>query len=216
MMEKVDADAAHRPTLSSQYISSVEVGGTYAHLFFRLLNFLELPALVITDIDSIRGTHEQACKVSEGTGTSNACIRKWFNSGREIRPEALSAKADAEKINKGIRLAYQVPEKANVPCGRSFEQSFILANPTMFGLDTTASHDTEEKAWAAAEKISKKSDFALKYGINETNWITPRYIAEGLRWLRDEARWPAVADTTADDTAAEKAKAPAAQPEAAE
>jgi hypothetical protein len=29
----------------------------------------------------------------------------------------------------------------------------------------------------------KKSEFALKYAIEDTNWRVPRYIAEGLRWL---------------------------------
>ncbi|MNJ74364.1 hypothetical protein D3C77_712870 [compost metagenome] len=29
----------------------------------------------------------------------------------------------------------------------------------------------------------KKSAFALKYAIDDTNWNVPRYIAEGLRWL---------------------------------
>src|SRR3546814_17454945 len=35
----------------------------------------------------------------------------------------------------------------------------------------------------AAEQ--KKSSFALEHAIESTAWRTPRYIAEGLRWLAE-------------------------------
>jgi hypothetical protein len=35
----------------------------------------------------------------------------------------------------------------------------------------------------AAEQ--KKSSFALKLAIEQTEWKVPRYIAEGLRWLAE-------------------------------
>ena len=37
-------------------------------------------------------------------------------------------------------------------------------------------------AWDKLDKI-KKSQFALKYAIDETNWTAPGYILDGLRWL---------------------------------
>ena len=41
--------------LPAQYYSIIEVGGAYAHLFVPLLEFLGIPSLVLTDIDSISG-----------------------------------------------------------------------------------------------------------------------------------------------------------------
>ena len=40
----------------------------------------------------------------------------------------------------------------------------------------------EGEAWDLAKGIDK-TDFALEYAILDTDWTTPRYIEEGLRWL---------------------------------
>jgi hypothetical protein len=45
----------------------------------------------------------------------------------------------------------------------------------------------ETQAWKKAKKLKdKKTEFALKYAIEETNWTVPRYMAEGLAWLAEE------------------------------
>ena len=48
---------------------------------------------------------------------------------------------------------------------------------------------------AAQDKAAKqkKSKFALTYAIKKTDWVTPRYIEEGVRWLA--ASNATVADT---------------------
>jgi len=180
MIEKIEAEQPKAPKLSSQYVSVVEVGGAYAHLFFPLVDFLELPTLVITDLDATKknaANRYVACKVSEGQRTSNACIKAWFESP-EITPGELIQKADADKTKEILRLAYEVPELSGAPCGRSFEDAFILANHALFGLAAP----TEDAAGERAQDEGK-SDFALRLAIEQTNWVVPRYIAEGLRWL---------------------------------
>ncbi|WP_343741638.1 ATP-dependent endonuclease [Herbaspirillum huttiense] len=94
---------------------------------------------------------------------------------------ALLATEDA-KTRDTLRLAYQVPEAPNGPCGRTFEDAFILANQTLFGI-TGATNDVLAKAAQDKAEKQKKSKFALTYAIKKTNWVTPRYIADGLRWL---------------------------------
>lgn len=166
--------------LSNQYVSVVEVGGAYAHLFFPLVQFLELPTLVITDLDATKKNAKnryEACKVSEGERTSNACIKDWFEQP-EVTPAELIGKADADKTDGDLRVAYEVPEANGAPCGRSFEDAFILANCATFGLAAPSEDDAWEKA-----KEEVKSDFALTYAIKKSGWSVPRYIAEGLQWL---------------------------------
>jgi predicted ATP-dependent endonuclease of OLD family len=180
MIEVLEQATTDTPKLSGQYLSVVEVGGAYAHLFFSLVRFLELPTLVITDIDATKKNAKnryEACKVSEGERISNACIKEWFKSP-EITPATLIDKTDADKTAGDLRIAYEVPESAGAPCGRSFEDAFILANFAMFGLKAPSEDDAAEKA-----KEQGKSDFALKYAIEKSGWKVPRYIAEGLRWL---------------------------------
>ncbi len=70
--------------LSSQFISTVEIGGAYAHHFYKFLDFLELKTLIITDLDSTKpektdkGIRYKACPVSNGEKSNNTGIIKWF------------------------------------------------------------------------------------------------------------------------------------------
>jgi putative ATP-dependent endonuclease of the OLD family len=197
MIEKIDTQNARGVHLSSQYVSVVEVGGAYAHRFFRLLEFLELRTLVITDLDAVKKNesgHYVACTVSEGTRSSNEGIKKWFAKGiakegenGEIAtsPVDLINRADEEKTHGVCRIAYQVPETPDAPCGRTFEDAFILANMSLFGLTETSKEKAEMAAWYSAARV-KKSDFAVEYAIEKTNWSVPRYIADGLRWLSED------------------------------
>lgn len=73
-----DSDPA-APKLSTQYMTVMEVGGAYAHIFFELLGFLELRSLIITDIDSVEKAGGVACAVHDGAVTSNACLKTWFD-----------------------------------------------------------------------------------------------------------------------------------------
>ena len=179
IIEKLEKAEPEAPKLSSQYMATMEVGGAYAHLFFALLDFLELRTLIITDLDSI--LDGAACPVHQGNATSNACLNAWFADDRSS-PAALIAKDDRSKVDNLRRIAFQQPEAQGGPCGRTFEDAFMLANPAMFGIEGAAPDDQAQCAWDKRDTI-KKSKFALKHAIDETGWAAPRYILDGLRWL---------------------------------
>lgn len=183
MVEK--CDVASDANLGALYLSTMEVGGAYAHIFYNLVDFLGLRTLIITDLDSVDVNNNRTkCKVSEGTHSSNAAINRWFDPDGGNNPTIgdIQAKSAAEKTNGMRRLAYQVPHKEEDACGRSFEDAFMLANPTTFAITGETAEDREAQAWEAAAKV-KKSEFALTYAISETDWVVPRYITEGLVWL---------------------------------
>lgn len=173
--------------LSSQYVTLIEVGGAYAHLFFPLLDFLQIPSLVITDIDSVAkregDTRAKAALVHAGEGTSNATIKHWFKQPNITPTQLLTKAASGEIIKRDRYLAFQVSEDVNGPCGRSFEEAFILANPEIFGLDMSNDLGRVEEESAALAGSEKKSDFALRFAVEQTAWRTPRYIDDGLKWL---------------------------------
>lgn len=182
MIRKTDASVPDHPQLASQYVTVMEVGGAYAHRFFDLLSFLELRTLVITDIDTVKPNergNRVAVPVSEGIFTSNGCLKAWF--GDDVSPEALLEKTEADKTSGIRRIAFQIPAVAGGPCGRSFEDAFILANPTRFP------PGDGDPALAAYELAGdqKKTAFALEHAIGQSDWNVPRYIAEGLRWLAE-------------------------------
>ncbi|MFE1842669.1 ATP-dependent endonuclease [Streptomyces sp. NPDC059515] len=188
MLDDKDKNAGDS-SLSSQYVSIMEVGGAYAHIFYPFLDFLGIQTLVITDLDSAKPNPKQlgACCVHEGTATTNRGITKWFEQD-EISPAELLQYAENHLPTRDTRaLAYQVPEQPGGPCGRTFEDAFILANPHLFDLeeDEEASPLEREKIARQLAKGYKKSDFALAFAIDERNWEIPRYIRRGLEWLLD-------------------------------
>ena len=178
-------DNQHGANLGSLYLSIMEVGGAYAHLFYNLVDFLDLRTLIITDLDSVdRNNNRAKCRVSEGTHSSNAAINRWFtlNGGDNPTLADLQAKTSDEKSTATRQLAYQVPHTDEDACGRSFEDAFMLANPDMFGITGQTAEDREIQSWDAAATVNK-TEFALTHAINQTGWTIPRYIDEGLSWL---------------------------------
>ncbi len=172
------------PKLSTQYMTIMEVGGAYAHIFFELLEFLELRSLIITDIDSVEKAGGKACVVHEGITTSNACLKSWFQKGTDhsISISELLTKNDKEKINGKMRITFQRSEVPHGPCGRTFEDAFMLANEKIFSVTGSLVSEKELSAREIADK-EKKSSFALKYAIRETNWVSPGYLVDGVKWL---------------------------------
>ncbi|MCK4922167.1 MAG: AAA family ATPase, partial [Bacteroidales bacterium] len=120
------------PELNKKYISIIEVGGAYAHKFKELLEFLNVPTLIITDIDSIDiSARRSACMVQVGLNfeTSNQSIIKLLGK-RKI--EDLLVLKEESKIKSNIRVAYQISEVKGDKCGRSLEEAFLLKNISSF------------------------------------------------------------------------------------
>jgi putative ATP-dependent endonuclease of OLD family len=177
--------------LASQYISISEVGGAYAHKFKPIMDFLGIPTLIITDLDSVNEAGRK-CQVSQGATTSNACLRTWIPGKAALSELAMCGKS--EKTEKRIQVAYQTVE--NGSCGRSFEEAFIYANlawlvsncddlaATGDLIKRAAAQSLTMSAWELSQQLNKV-DFALDL-IAKTGWATPSYIREGLSWLAKE------------------------------
>ncbi|MCX6154063.1 MAG: ATP-dependent endonuclease [Candidatus Kapabacteria bacterium] len=177
--------------LNTQYLSIVEIGGAYAHHFFKFLDFLELKTIIITDIDSTKakqtnkGKRYEACLVVTGESFSNASIKNWFKTKDvDISLAGIRAKTSQDKIIGKRRIAYQIDETGKNCCGRSFEDAFIITNPQLFNITEKDGEALALQAFNEAKDYSdKKTDFAIKYAFEETAWQTPLYIKEGLEWL---------------------------------
>lgn len=199
LCELVDKSLDDKHKLARQYVTSIEIGGAYAHIFYPLLDFLELKTLIVTDLDSTKPVEKQnkkgnvittweKCPVAEGLRTSNSAIKEWFRpantehkEGWQITPAELLAKTPGEKLSGYRRIAYQIPEKPEaVTCARSYEDALVLANPDRF--EWLKEQDEATEAWDIAKRLAK-ADTALRFAIREKNWTVPRYIREGLEWL---------------------------------
>ena len=68
---------------------------------------------------------------------------------------------------------------------------FYWRIPTNLVWRVIRSKNQEKDAYQKASNF-KKSQFALKYSIDDTDWDTPTYIAEGLKWLVSDINLPVI------------------------
>lgn len=193
IVQKLELVEPGVPKLSTQYTTIMEVGGAYAHIFFDLLDFLELRSLIVTDLDAVLIAGGKACAVHQGTTSSNACLKAWFSEDNPLTLAGLTSMTDSDKCKGKNRIAYQCIEVAGGPCGRTFEDAFILANAAKFEVAAATPNELELIARELAASF-KKSEFALKFAIQDTDWQVPKYLLDGVRWLAQE-------DTTVADPA---------------
>lgn len=196
MIEKV------APELKSTYLSVLEVGGAYSSRFAGLLEFIGIPYLVITDIDSVDpDNNRSSCRADQdGAVTSNSSIKFFLDEGQVDNLKALN-NDDVIVENGSGYVAFQKPTKTPVfgedeeMYGRTFEECFIYENVELFkngaiqcGINIDDDADTvRENVYKRVKSSSfKKTDFALDMASTGTNWITPKYIDEGLSWLKSK------------------------------
>ncbi|HND31258.1 MAG TPA: AAA family ATPase [Myxococcota bacterium] len=152
-----------RPELQHRYLSVLDVGGSHAHRLRPLLDRLEIPTLLITDLDPVgnrsvsyastggaqqsTGTppltskskkkHPTRQPVMKGRGqtTQNPSIKAWL--GKTDIDELLDLKTP-EKQKGQTRLAFQVPGDEAGACGSTLEDALILENRSWFAAPANA------------------------------------------------------------------------------
>ena len=197
--------------LSSQNISIIEVGAN-AKAFDKLIQFLGIKTLIITDIDTTQKTIittettertvYNACKVNDATHISNATIKSYFNAPEDIHSTNFTSWLSELKSNslinntpEKVKIYYQIEEGDYH--ARSFEDAFIKINLELIkehrddinGLKNKKDLDTQTDIYILTESIlSKKSDFAfsiLYLALSENiDWAMPKYIKDGLEWIQ--------------------------------
>jgi predicted ATP-dependent endonuclease of OLD family len=144
----------HFNGLQSSYITTLELGGAFSHKFASLLHFLNLPTLIITDLDSVDPSNGRtSCRADRPDAvTSNASIKslllgwkKSFNKAEAEEKIAYKARTkitylntlgseDKKALNGSLYISFQQP--VSVPCygkdktmtPRTFEEAFIYEN----------------------------------------------------------------------------------------
>ena len=172
-------------SLPSQYYSLIEIGGAYAYKFIPFVEFLGIPCLILTDIDSMKNGREKA-PVSQGKTTSNATLKWWMkktkglpdNTRATIKlPEIIALTCD-QKTYGTCHVEFQIAELGL--CGRSLEEAIRNVNRKHYGLNSTPTEDD------LTFEGKSKTDFALDLILHKPNYNIPKYIKDGLVWLNNK------------------------------
>ncbi|HGF5137056.1 TPA: ATP-dependent endonuclease [Vibrio parahaemolyticus] len=132
---------SNTPELNKHYICMFNINGAYAHIYKPLIDQLEIPCLVITDIDIKRSSKEKG----EGDGssfsqissltdreTTNEVIKTYICktqlNSKENKPVKLPQVMDYfESIDGRFKLVYQ-KDAIEGYYASSFEEALILTN----------------------------------------------------------------------------------------
>lgn len=158
------------PALDDSYISILEIGGRYAHLFSELIDTLGISCLVITDLDSAKGEKASGVRPERGKShySSNPTIKNWVIHNVDLDDLLNLSFYDKEKANPNIptsktRIAYQTPVLVSFPDGTKHE--FI---PTTFE-DSLAYTNFEEFKKMKGNGLIKK--FKTAFNLNDKEQI---------------------------------------------
>lgn len=186
MISKCDEEGLFEPLkykLPAQYYALIEIGGAYAHKFVPFMEFLGVPTLILTDIDSV-GEHQRKALVSVGKTSSNATIKWWYKKVKSL-PESTSVTLseiielpEDKKSHSKCHIEYQISECGL--CGRSLEEAIKNVNRNYYelkGAITESDLEFDEKS---------KTNFALGLIDNHPDYKVPLYIKKGLKWLNEQ------------------------------
>lgn len=196
MIEKCEATGVFgsgKYPLSAQYYTLIEIGGAYAHKFIPFIEFLGVPCLILTDLDSVAARISKGGKVvkksvvvSQGETTSNETIKWWIRRNKGL-PENDTSKIDLtvitsmspdDKTRGKCHIEFQTAE--NGLCGHSLEEAVRNVNRKHYDLgDSTSEEDLEFKG-------KSKTDFALDLICECADYCVPAYIKSGLTWLNNQ------------------------------
>ena len=179
--------------LPAQYYALVEIGGAYAYKFIPFAEFLGIPCLILTDLDSVSGQkgangriYYNSVPVSRGETTSNETLKWWVRKKKEIPEDDntqialtdITSMSPADKTRCRCHIEFQTTE--NGLCGHSLEEAIRNVNRTYYGLGDTPTEDDLEFSG------KKKTDFALNLICECEDYAVPAYIKNGLVWLNDQ------------------------------
>lgn len=140
-------------TLSNTHYTIIEVGGTYAQHFIPLLKYIEIPTIIITDIDSVQlTTNEETNRTSQKKAppkldddlfTSNPTLNHYFSKTIHEKKKPtikhlLQLSASDKQVEASIRICYQSCDDGykcsdgTVLFPRSLEDAIIYTNARLF------------------------------------------------------------------------------------
>lgn len=172
--------------LPAQYYTLIEIGGAYTYKFIPFAEFLGIPCLILTDLDSVSGPKGKSVSVSLGETTSNETLKWWVRKNKGIPDDGdtkvalteITSMSPDEKTRCKCHIEFQTEEDGL--CGRSLEEAIQNVNRAHYEL---GENPTENDLKFSGKC---KTDFALQLICECADYTIPAYIRSGLIWLNNQ------------------------------
>ncbi len=200
--------------LNKQYISIVLIDGAHAKMYDKLISLINIPTLIITDLDIHRNPKEKGEKYEEGDDTLvGDYIQITSLEGRKTTNETLKEYLGSDKKleeydyyeKNNLKVVFQKECEGVYPT--SFEESFLLLNmdcqelndilkelkPTIFSKIGDKKIKDNSFQWQC--KLSNdKARFAnmvlykemTKKDDSQNIFKLPNYIKDGLNFIKEK------------------------------
>lgn len=202
--------AKYKNELLSHYFSILEIGGSHAHRLKPIIEALDIPTLVITDLDSCDPNDNNKSKRPEkgkGYKTNNNSLKEWIPAKDDL--DKLLSLSNEQKVsdNNKVYITYQYPFEIELNNNKieinpyTFEDALFFTNIDLFKESTgigmvakfkniAGKYNDIDQLSAEAYDIVKKSNnskakFALDILVSDEfcKMESPQYIQDGLDWL---------------------------------
>ena len=204
------------PKLAERYISLLEIGGSHAHRLRPLIEQLEIPTLVVTDLDAVNpANNRKGVQPTIGAGyeSGNSVLKTWL-PGKTKVDDLLAQPEVLEKTATGfgsVGVVYQRAQKVQcdddaepvslVPS--TFEDALVVTNLDLTkGLggvtmtnalakianDAKTANTLGKELFDRLSKNPQKAAFALDLldVQNIKQLAAPPYVEAGLEWLEKQ------------------------------
>lgn len=200
--------------LNRIHYTIIEVGGAYAQHFIPLLDFIQIPSLIITDIDSVDpDNNNSAVQTHRGQNqtTANSTLKNLLGISKV--DDLLDLNDDEKTINEHIRICYQSEKDAYALSdgtqlyARSLEDAVAYANAALFFGLRSEDHFEEKRIKSLLKEATTKDAIASgayietrESSFDKTTFAIdctlleklnmPKYISVGLQWLSSKTQTP--------------------------
>ena len=187
-------------TLSNTHYTVIEVGGTYAQHFIPLLEYIEIPTIIITDIDSVQlTTNEETNKTSQKKAppeldddlfSSNPTLNHYFSNPiheneKPTIKRLLQLTSSDKQVEDSIRICYQSCDDGykctdgTVLFPRSLEDAIIYVNARLF-TDLASPKQKPRKAQSNSDPESgelKESEDGFQFEEPHLNKLLSKQVS---------------------------------------
>lgn len=193
--------------LNKLYIAFIQVGGAYAFNYHKLLEFLEIKALILTDIDYCNNvtTPEEMLESKSSNSTLNKFYRLSMDKEDTINP-TVSELFEWIALEKNLISSKQINvlfQNNAASCARTLEEAMLSKKLGLSVFETKSREDWKAIRDTAGLKFSipnnidslsikdivkstskQKTDFMYSVILNDLLIeMLPEYIESGLKWL---------------------------------